>query len=551
MSKKQTTLSANQLPWWRHAVIYQVYPRSFMDSNDDGIGDIPGIIEKLDYIASLGVDAIWLSPVYLSPNRDYGYDIADYIKINPEYGTMRDMDRLIREAKKRHIRIIMDLVINHTSDQHKWFQASRNPNSKYHDYYVWRDPSGYKNGQPLPPNNWTSIFTGPAWTFDKRSGQFYLHLFTEHQPDLNYRNENVIQEIEHVLRFWLDKGVAGFRCDVINLLYDESYDDGQPQASGTGAEFFVSTEGTHRVLKRLHLDVLAPYRAYTVGELYSGDLEQAQRFTEGDELDTVFGFDHVKQGAPSGDMMLRLKEGLAKWQLGLDWNTLFVENHDQQRAVSAFGGKNAGRYHDEIAKLLATLMLTMRGTTFVYQGQEIGMTNAPLTFDQMKDPVVKMIYDMIRGYHAPKWLARKIAIGVGRDYARTPMQWNGDDDNAGFSGGEPWLPVNPNYVDISVEQQDNDDTSVLNFYRQMIEIRKSNLVLLDGTIKFNEDKKYILSYVRKYGDRRILIVANLSDRNVRPLTKLSGRIIVNSYAGQTEFDDGILQPYEAVVMELS
>lgn len=549
MSKKQSDYDSKHLPWWRHAVIYQVYPRSFKDSNNDGIGDIPGIIEKLDYIASFGVDAIWLSPVYLSPNRDYGYDIADYTKINPEYGTMRDMDRLISEAKKRGIRIIMDLVINHTSDQHKWFQSSRNPNSKYRDYYVWRDPSGYKHGEPLPPNNWTSIFTGPAWTFDKRSGQFYLHLFTEHQPDLNYRNENVIQEVENVLRFWLDKGVAGFRCDVINLLYDESYDDGEPQISGTGAEYFVSTSGTHRVLKRLHDDVLAPYGAYTVGELYQGSLAQAKRFTKGDELDTVFGFDHVKQGMVHGSMTDRLKNGLTKWQKGLSWNTVFFENHDQRRAVSVYGGKDAIKYHDEVAKMLAAIEFTLRGTAFVYQGQEIGMTDLKIKFDQSRDMVVGMIYQTLVDKHVPKWLAQRIALAQGRDSARTPMHWSSD-KYAGFSSHKPWMPVNSNYDHISVERQENDNTSVLNFYRRMIALKKSSLALQDGSIKFYADKEPIMAYLRQFGQQKILIVANLSGKNVRPLTQLHGRIIANSYEGQTEFDDGILQPYEAVVMEL-
>lgn len=530
-------------------MIYQVYPRSFYDSNDDGIGDIPGIIDKLDYIASLGVDAIWLSPVYLSPNRDYGYDIADYTKINPEYGTMRDMDRLINEAKRRHLRIIMDLVINHTSDQHKWFQAARNPNSKYHDYYVWRDPSGYKNGRPLPPNNWTSIFTGPAWKFDKRSGQFYLHLFTEHQPDLNYRNENVIQEIENVLRFWLDKGIAGFRCDVINLLYDESYDDGEPQISGTGSEYFVSTKGTHRVLQRLHEDVLAQYGAYTVGELYHGTLEQAKRFTKGRELDTVFSFDHVNHGMVRGSMTERLKNGLIKWQKGLSWNTIFFENHDQERAVSVYGGKNAAKYHDEIAKMLAAIEFTLRGTAFVYQGQEIGMTNTNIKFDQSKDMVVNMLYQTLRDKHVPNGLARKIALSEGRDVVRTPMQWSSD-KYAGFSSHQPWLPVNRNCETISVEQQEGDDSSVLSFYRRMIGLRKSSLALQDGTIKFYDDKKPIMSYLRQFGQQKILVVANLSDKNVRPITELHGHIIANSYEGQTEFDDGILQPYEVVIMEL-
>lgn len=545
---KAISTKANE-PWWKHAIIYQVYPRSYQDSNGDGIGDIPGIISRLDYIAGLGVDAIWLSPVYLSPNRDYGYDIADYRAINPEYGTMADMERLIGEANKRGLKIIMDLVINHTSDQHKWFQQSRNPRSKYRKYYIWRDGGIDWRGHEKYPNNWTSIFTGPAWTKDTRSDQYYLHLFGPAQPDLNYHNPDVIREVEGILNFWLDKGVAGFRCDVINLLYEESFDDTKhPMASGGGGEYYVSTPGTHKVLRKLHRDVLGPRQAFTVGELYNGTIDQARAFTEGNELDTVFCFDHAKQGFGSGDMTRRLKEGLIAEQENLDWSTIFFENHDQQRAISVYS--RGDNYHDEAAKMLATLLFTLRGTPFVYQGQEIGMTDAKLDYDQIKDPVATMFYNTMRRMHAPKWLARQLSLKLTRDYARTPMQWS-DDKYAGFSDHQPWLVVNPNYKEISVKRQDLDDSSVLNYYRRMIAMRKSSLVLQDGSIEFLNDKKNILAYLRKYGNKQILVIANLSNKSVRPKTELTGKILTNSYEGQNYFGDGILQPYEAVVMDVS
>lgn len=533
--------------WWRHAIIYQIYPRSFQDSNGDGIGDIPGIISRLDYLVELGIDAIWLSPVYLSPNNDYGYDIADYTAINPEYGTMADMDRLIAEAGKRGLKIIMDLVINHTSDQHKWFKASRDPKSPYRNYYIWRNGKP-GTGKKQYPNNWTSIFTGPAWTKDEKSGQYYLHLFTPQQPDLNYHNPEVVKEIEHVLNFWLDKGVAGFRCDVINLLYEESLkDSSKVTASGTGSEFFVSTPGTHRVLQKLHRDVLAPRRAFTVGELYNGSISQGQAFTAGDELDAVFLFNHAKQGMGSRNMTKRLKAGLIDEQTKMPWNTIFFENHDQQRAPSVYGKPG---YEVETAKMIATLLFTLRGTPFVYQGQELGMSDIKLALDQIKDPVGLRIYQTVRSYGAPKFLARQMGLRMTRDYARTPMQWD-DTDNAGFSDGPTtWLPVNPNYRDVSVLAEEDDADSVLKYYQQLIALRKSNLVLQDGAIRFLDDKKYVLSYLRTLGERSILVVVNLSHRKVQPLTQLTGRMIVSSNSAREDLTDQTLQPYEAVVMEV-
>lgn len=547
-SRNTRVRTHDDIQWWKHAVIYQVYPRSFQDSNGDGIGDIRGIINRLDYIAGLGVDAIWLSPVYLSPNHDYGYDIADYRHINPEYGTMADMERLIAAARKRNLKIIMDLVINHTSDQHEWFQKSLDINSPYHDYYVWRDGREDKHGRLSPPNNWTSIFTGSAWTYSERTGQYYLHLFSPHQPDLNYHNPAVIKEVKGILNFWLDKGVAGFRCDVINLLYEESLRDTKtPAASGGGGEYYVSTLGTHKVLRELYRDVLGPRGAFTVGELYNGTIKQAREFTTGNELDTVFLFDHAKQGLGSRNMTKRLKNGIITEQDGLDWNTVFFENHDQQRSVSVYGKP---KYRDEVAKMLATLLFTLRGTSFIYQGEEIGMSDAKFSYDELKDPVAGLMYRTMRRMHAPKWLARRMGLRLSRDYARTPMQWN-DDDYAGFSAVTPWLKVNPDYVNVSVERQDNESSSVLNYYRQMIALKKSSLVLQDGDICFVDDKSNVLTYLRTLGEQSILVIANLSDKKVRPDTKIRGNLIIDSYGDHSDMNCNLLLPYEVIVTELS
>lgn len=536
------------LEWWRHAVIYQIYPRSFQDSNGDGIGDIPGIISRLDYLADLGIDAIWLSPVYVSPNCDFGYDIADYRAINPEYGTMADMEQLIAAAKQRGIRIIMDLVINHTSDQHQWFQQGQEQSSPYHDYYIWRDGHPERRGARQYPNNWTSIFTGPAWTWSEQAQQYYLHLFTAQQPDLNYHNEQVVKEIEGVLKFWLDKGVAGFRCDVINLLYKESYESTvRPSASGGGAEFFVSTPGTHKLLQRLRADVLGPRGAYTVGELYSGTIAQGQAFTAGDELDTVFLFNHAKQGLGGGNMTKRLKQGLIDEQSSLYWNTIFFENHDQQRVPAVYGRPE---YRMETAKMIATLLFTLRGTPYVYQGQEIGMTDIDLQFDQIVDPVGQRIYQTVCDHHGPKWLARRMALKLTRDYARTPMQWD-DTTSAGFSDAEQtWLPVNPDYHEVSVASEADDDDSVLSYYKQLIALRKSSLVLQDGSIHFIDDKGLVLSYLRNLGEDSVLVVANLSHRPVTPKTKLVGQLIISSYHDRDSLDDQTLRPYETVVIKV-
>ena len=510
-------LAAND--WWKRAIIYQVYPRSFQDTNGDGVGDIQGIIKHLDYLKDLGVDALWLSPVYASPNRDYGYDISDYYSVNPEYGTLDDMKQLIYEANTRGLRIIMDLVVNHTSDQHQWFQESRNPNSPYRDYYIWQKGKKGLFGREKAPNNWTSFFTGPAWQKDDVSGEWYLHLFTKEQPDLNYHNPAVIEEVKKILNFWLDLGVDGFRCDVINILYKESLNNGKKRTSAGGREYYLATEGTHKVLQEFYRDVWGPRGAFTVGEATLGTLEQAKAFTKGDELTTVFGFDHMAQGPSLGSARKRLKKATIRWQTELPWNTVFLENHDQPRSVSVFGNSKK-KFHDASAKALASLILTLRGTAFIYQGEELGMTNAPFTsIKQSKDPVTKFIYRIGRKSLMPKKLATKLAFSVGRDNARTPMQWN-IDKNAGFTTGNPWMMVNPNYLTHNALIEDGEESSVLNYYRTLAKVRREHTALTDGTIEFYEDEDPLFVYHRQNEFENIIIFINLSEKFIKAITPM-------------------------------
>ncbi len=536
-------------PWWKRAVIYQIYPRSFKDSNDDGIGDLPGIIGKLDYIKELGVDAIWLSPIYKSPNKDFGYDVSSYYDVNQEFGTLDDAKMLIREAKKRGLRVIMDIVLNHTSDQHPWFLASRDPTSPYRDYYIWR--KGKKNlfGVERPPNNWTSSFTGPAWEKDSTSGEYYLHLFTKEQPDLNYRNPKVIDEAKKIMAYWAALGVEGFRCDVINLLYKESLKDGRWRIMGGGREHYTSTKGGHALLKEIHRDVLKPLSLFTVGEAAYVTMKEAKKFTSGDELDTIFSFEHVDHTAklrtPTGNLIYEL----VRWQRGLPWNTLFLENHDQPRSISTYG--DVRNHPVASAKALATLLLTLRGTPFIYQGQEIGMTNLPFSdIKQSKDPVAMFVFSLARKLYVPKNAAIKLAYRFGRDNARTPMQWTGG-AHAGFSAKTPWLIVNKNHRRINVAQQQQDDASVLAFYKDLLMIRAHSKVLQEGDITFHHDKKKLLIFTRQLGKKKATVFINLSKRArtvPRELQK-EGRVILSTHHRDRLHGSPALEPYEALIIE--
>ena len=532
-------------PWWKRKIIYQIYPMSFCDSNGDGIGDLPGIISRLDYLQRLGVGALWLSPVYPSPNKDNGYDISDYCEIHPNYGTLADMDRLIAEAKKRDIRIIMDLVINHTSDRHEWFQKSRRREEPYTDFYIWR-----KGEKGKKPTNWGSFFGEDCWEYDEVRGEYYLHLFAKEQPDLNYHNEKVIAAIENVMRFWLDRGVAGFRCDVINIIYKEAIKHGRWRPALTGCEYYLSTPGCHRVLHRLNRDVLSRYDAFTVGETVfvtpkmADDLVNPQR----EELCTVFSFEHMETDCFKIKWFLRKFKPdrffacLTKWQNALPWNTVYFENHDQPRSVSRYG--NDAEYHDQSAKALATLLLTLRGTPFLYEGEEIGMTNFDFPdMEKVRDVESINIWNMGKRLHLPYGLRWRMIKTKSRDNARTPMQWD-DSINGGFSAGTPWLSVNGNYPRINVKRQEDDPGSVLSYYRQLIAFRNGSRVLQEGDFTELYRKNGVYAYRRACDGEALTIVISLAEGERK--NPASGEVVCSNYGRETA--PARLAPYEALVL---
>ena len=532
-------------PWWKRKIIYQIYPMSFCDSNGDGIGDLPGIISRLDYLQRLGVGALWLSPVYPSPNKDNGYDISDYCEIHPNYGTLADMDRLIAEAKKRDIRIIMDLVINHTSDRHEWFQKSRRREEPYTDFYIWR-----KGEKGKKPTNWGSFFGEDCWEYDEVRGEYYLHLFAKEQPDLNYHNEKVIAAIEDVMRFWLDRGVAGFRCDVINIIYKEAIKNGRWRPALTGCEYYLSTPGCHRVLHRLNRDVLSRYDAFTVGETVfvtpkmADDLVNPQR----EELCTVFSFEHMETDCFKIKWFLRKFKPdrffacLTKWQNALPWNTVYFENHDQPRSVSRYG--NDAEYHDQSAKALATLLLTLRGTPFLYEGEEIGMTNFDFPdMEKVRDVESINIWNMGKRLHLPYGLRWRMIKTKSRDNARTPMQWD-DSINGGFSAGTPWLSVNGNYPRINVKRQEDDLGSVLSYYRQLIAFRNGSRVLQEGDFTELYRKNGVYAYRRACDGEALTVVISLAEGERK--NPASGEVVCSNYGRETAPDR--LAPYEALVL---
>lgn len=506
--------------WWKTGVVYQVYPRSFCDSNKDGIGDIPGIISKLDYLKNLGIDIIWLSPVYASPNCDNGYDISDYKAIHPDFGTMDDMNRFIAEAGKRGIRIIMDLVVNHTSDEHEWFKRALLGDEKYRNYYIFKE--GH-NGKL--PNNWGSFFGSECW--EKVEGSenlYYLHLFDKKQPDLNWHNPEVYDEVCDIMRFWLDKGIAGFRCDVINVLYKNSLENGKKKIALTGLEHYHSTEGNHDILRRLRKDVLSKYDCFTVGETVLVDTKTAMDLcaSERGELDMVFGFEHMEcdqigiKWFKTKYKPERLIKALDRWQRDMEWNANYFENHDQPRSVSRFGGKS--KLHDISCKMLAGLLLSLRGTPYIYEGEEIGMTNGD--FDELSeimDVESHTIDDTMKKLHFPAKLRDRLIKLTTRDNARTPMQWCGT-ESAGFTeGNAAWLKINKNKDEINVEKEELDGNSVLNFYKKMIAFRKSRETLLYGDYRKLESPANIYAFCRYTGDKNSIIICNMTDRYYREL----------------------------------
>jgi oligo-1,6-glucosidase len=524
---------------WKHSIVYQIYPRSFMDSNHDGIGDIPGIISKLDYVRDLGVNVIWLSPVYASPNDDNGYDISDYLSINPEYGTMDDMDQLIEEAKSRGIRIIMDLVINHTSDEHKWFIESQKKDSPYRDYYIWRDK----------PNNWTSFFSGTAW--DKIGDSYYLHLFSKKQPDLNWNNPEVMKEIKHVMKFWLDKGIYGFRCDVINVIFKSSLENGKKRLVLTGREFYHSQEGCHEILRTLRKEVLDHYDCFTVGETVMVNTKEANDLIlpERKELDMVFGFEHMEVDQINNKWFKtkfkpnKLIKVLTKWQKEVYWNANYLSNHDQPRSVSRFGDDK--KYRIESAKMLGTLNLSLKGTPYIYQGEEIGMTNGDFkNLNEYQDIETHRIYALAKKLMFPKWYRMKMIRKTSRDNARTPLQWNKD---GGFSTKKPWLKMNENMKFINVFDSIQNSDSILNHYKEMISIRKENDVLINGSFEPLYTKNGLFMFKRYHSKSSIICVSNLTKKAKKMPIKISGKILTSNY-NRENLNDQILKPYESILL---
>jgi len=535
----------NNRKWWKEGVVYQIYPRSFQDTNGDGIGDLQGIIDHLDDLKELGIGTIWLSPVYKSPNADNGYDISDYRCIHPDYGTMDDMDRLIDEASKRNIRLIMDLVINHTSDEHPWFQASRDPDSPYRAYYYWREGVGGK-----APNNWTSFFAEDCWEYDAQSNAYYLHLFAKKQPDLNYHNPKVLEEIKDIMRFWLNKGISGFRCDVINIIYKTSLENGKKKLVLTGSEHYVSQEGAHVILRSLKRDVLKSFDCFTVGEtvFVTPEMGRALCDESREELDMIFSFEHMETDQVFVKWFKRkfnperFMKTLSKWQNALEWNANYLENHDQPRSVSRFG--NDGKYWSESAKMLATLLLTLRGTPFLYQGQEIGMTNFDFSsMDELRDIESFNVDKMAKGLLLPEKMRFKMIRATSRDNSRTPYQWNRE-KHAGFTTGIPWINVNKNYFKINFLEQKANSASVLGYYKKAIKVRAENEVLIYGSFEVKRSSNSVFIFQRKLSGEQVSVILNLGTKTHTVNT--TGKVLLSNY--DKEYFNGILLPYEAVVL---
>ena len=531
------------IPWWKQAVIYQVYPRSFCDSNGDGIGDLPGIISKLDYLEKLGIGAIWLSPVFCSPQDDNGYDISDYQDIDPIFGTLEDMDRLIAEAGKRGIRIILDLVLNHSSDEHRWFiEAKKSRDNPYHDYYIWRDGDGVS-----PPNELKSGFGGSAWEWVPELGQYYFHQFSVKQPDLNWDNPKLRSELYRMINWWADRGIGGFRLDVVDHLGKDP-DQGIMKCAPT----------LHPYVREMSRAAFQRPGLVTVGEAWSADVEGAKLYSnpDGSELSMVFQFEHMKidqiPGKEKWDMVpidfVELKKIFTRWQKGLygqGWNSLFWENHDLPRSVSRFAADGAHRV--ESAKMLAILLHGMQGTPYVYQGEELGMTNFDFRVEECRDiEILNMVRERRAQGYSEEWI-RDAIRRKGRDNARTPMQWS-TDPNAGFTTGEPWLVVNPNYREINAEDQIGRDDSVFACYRTLIRLRKELPVLTNGTYEpLLEENRQLFAYRRDDGEHRLLVVCNFFGEAVPdPLTEeeKGGRLLLSSYTEAGE-DPKMLRPYEA------
>ncbi|MDV2685789.1 alpha,alpha-phosphotrehalase [Alkalihalophilus lindianensis] len=553
--------------WWRKSVVYQIYPKSFNDTTGNGVGDLQGIIEKLDYLKHLGVDVLWLTPVYASPQKDNGYDISDYYSIHHEYGTMEDFDRLLAETHKRGMKLIMDLVVNHTSTEHGWFKESKqSKDNKYRDFYIWKD--AVDGGEPT---NWQSKFGGNAWKWDEKTEQYYLHLFDVSQADLNWENEELRQHVYEMMHFWFDKGIDGFRLDVINLISkNQSFpnDDGSV-APGDGRKFYTDGPLVHEYLQEMNREVLSKYDSMTVGEMSSTSIDHCIKYSnpKRNELSMTFNFHHLKVDYPNGEKWAladfdfkALKQILTKWQVEMNkgggWNALFWCNHDQPRVVTRYG--NDQEFHKESAKMLATTVHMMQGTPYIYQGEEFGMTDPKFkSIDQYRDVETLNYYEIMKEKGIAESEIMAIIERKSRDNSRTPVQWN-TSEHAGFTAGTPWIDVSENYKQINAENAVADPTSIFYHYKKLIELRKEYEVLTYGDYNLileNDDQ--IFAYVRTYQDEQLVVVNNFYGQEASiDLEQVLGefaqsKLLVSNYTDSAELPElKTLRPYESLVYQI-
>ncbi|MCM3787724.1 alpha,alpha-phosphotrehalase [Domibacillus indicus] len=547
--------------WWKQSVVYQIYPKSFNDTKGSGVGDLRGIIEKLDYLKDLGVDVLWLTPIYASPQKDNGYDISDYYAVNPEYGTMADVEELLEQAHNREIKIVMDLVVNHTSTEHNWFQQSREADGRFRDYYIWKD--GVNGG---PPNNWKSKFGGSAWAYDEKRGQYYLHLFDRTQADLNWENEQVRRDLYEMMHFWLQKGIDGFRLDVINLISkDQSFPD---DFEGDGRRFYTDGPRVHEFLREMNDNVFSQYDLLTVGEMSSTTIEHCIRYSHPDshELAMTFNFHHLKADYPGGEKwtaapfdFLWLKGIMSDWQQEMDkgggWNALFWCNHDQPRIVSRYG--NDGEYRVKSAKMLANAIHFMKGTPYIYQGEEIGMTNPHFErIEQYRDVESLNMYNEMRAQGMAEEDIMTIIKQKSRDNSRTPVQWNSE-KNAGFTSGTPWIETAENYKEINVEAAQQDPDSIFYHYKTLIELRKKEKVMREGSYRLlMGDHPELFVYMREYEGEAWIVINNFYGRPVSFVVpeelkgKRSSLVLSNEKEAPVQLSSRTLTPYESTVYRL-
>ncbi|MFN4144919.1 MAG: glycoside hydrolase family 13 protein [Runella sp.] len=551
--------------WWKEAVIYQIYPRSFKDSNADGIGDLKGIISQLDYLQTLGVDVLWLSPIFASPNADNGYDVSDYEAIMADFGTMQDFDELLAQVHKRHLKVILDLVVNHSSDEHRWFRQSRiSKDNPYRDYYIWQPP---RNGQP--PNDWISFFSGSAWEFDPNTEEYYLHLFLKKQPDLNWENPRLRQEIYQMMRFWLDKGVDGFRMDVIPFLSKDTSFPPYPQGRFGDLSLYANGPRIHEFLHEMNSEVLQHYDCLTVGEGFGVSAEQANLYVgrSRQELQMIYHFDHAVPREehrflqPAAELSLvELKAIFDRWDEAIGqegWQNIYFGNHDNPRVLSRFG--HTGTHREASAKMLATLLLTLRGTPTIYQGDELGMTNCPFAsveeFDdvQVKNAYQALIVDTNRSHLTDTFLAA--ANRIARDHARTPMPWD-DSAHAGFTTAtQPWLKVNPNFTTINAKEAISRPDSIYHYYRQMLHLRKQHSVLVYGDYQnLTPQNPHVWAFVRNVENESVIVICHFSSEerffSIPNFINLQQRLIGNYQTTIIRGNELQLQPYEAAVWKV-